>query len=803
MSANPLSPPSSDLSVQLLNKLFGAGWQDFTSNSGGFFQSILTIFDGALFAILGVIATYSLIMGIAEASHDGVPLGKRYSKWMPFRMVAAGAFLAPVVGGISLVQAIVFWVAGLGIGLGDQVWNAGTSYLIKSGPAVVMTTDTGTDLAKNVLKSLVCMAWVNSNYQFIGAGSQVNADMGSGLPPSPLPPLNGPFVKINPTSSSYTITKPSFLSPTNYFGGPPNAATTQIVTETISFDGVPGSELGNGVCGSFSFQYDSSLPAANSVANAQATAIKNMITALTPLAAQIVAAPTIGSSSSTSSVPSLPSISTVYSAINSYQNSISAAAASAESSLAGNKAALSSWMSNAQNGGWITAGSFYFSFAKENQRLSQLVANKWSYQGIAVNALSSTSMGSEYSLKTLMPGVDSYLAKLDQTGNFVGNPPSAANVGTAASSVAGADGGFYGKLLSLLSSPFTGLLNVIGASLTNGGDPILTAQNVGMDMIDVGEGVLVGFGSTIVLGETAAGVSSGITSAVSSIPIIGGVVGGVAGAIGGAGAGLVKGLKDIGTPIIIAVVLPTIVMGATLAYVLPALPFMFWVFGVWNYVLLLIEGVVAVPIWGIMHAKPEGEGFLPQEASKGYMNLLLIFLTPSIMIFGFFTSFMILDTLSLIVFDGWGAMVGSVTANSLTGIVGFLTIMGVFDIIMIQGARKIFHYTLITFPQWVVGWGNIQGESSHGDVPGGREESRVQGVTQTAERMLSSYAGGRSGVKSGMEEANEEMQKSKEAATKIDGGGKARRSSGNGRSGQGGSKSAGSDEASLGSGVNS
>lgn len=88
-------------------------------------------------------------------------------------------------------------------------------------------------------------------------------------------------------------------------------------------------------------------------------------------------------------------------------------------------------------------------------------------------------------------------------------------------------------------------------------------------------------------------------------------------------------------------------------------------------------------------------------------------------------------------------------------------------------------------------------------MPGGREESRVQGVTQTAERMLTSYASSRSGVKSGMEEANEEMQKSKEAATKIDGGGEARKSSGNGRSGQGGSKSAGSDEASLGSGVNS
>lgn len=731
MSANPLSPPSSDLSVQLLDKLFGAGWQDFTPNSGGFFQSILTIFDGALFAILGVIATYSLIMGIAEASHDGVPLGKRYSKWMPFRMVAAGAFLAPVVGGISLVQAVVFWVAGLGIGLGDQVWNAGTSYLIKSGPAVVMTTDTGTDLAKNVLKSLVCMAWVNSNYQFIGAGSQVSADDGTGGGSTALPSLTGPFIKVNSTSSNYTITKPSFLSPTNYFGGPPNSATSQIVTQSLSFDGVPGSGLPAGVCGRFDFQYDASLPAANSVANAQATAIKTMISALTPLAAQIVAAPTTGSTSSSASgsTPSLPSLSTLYNAINTYQNKISAAAASAESSLSGNKAALSSWQSNAQNGGWLTAGSFYFSFAKENQRLSQLVANKWSYQGIAVDALSSASMGSEYSLKNLETGLDSYLSKLDQAGNFVGNPPSAANVATAASTVADADGGLSGKLLNLLSSPFTGLLNSLGNSFTNGGDPILTAQNIGMEMISTGEAVILATGMAVAGGETVSRAAKGFSSGISNVPIIGGVVGAVAGAAAGAGSGLLKGLEIVGMPVILSVTLPLIVMGATLAYVLPALPFVYWIFGVWNYVLLLIEGVVAVPIWGIMHAKPEGEGFLPQEAGKGYMNLLLIFLTPSVMIFGFFTSFMILDTLSLLVFDGWGAMVGSVTANSLTGIVGFLAIMGIFDVIMIQGSRKIFTYTLIKFPQWVIGWGNIGGEKfNHSAVPGEMMEAAAVGA---------------------------------------------------------------------------
>ena len=147
--SNPLTPSNSDLSVQLLDKILGAGWQSFGGNPNGFFQTILGIFDSSLFSIVAVIAVYSLMMGITEAAHDGVPLGKRYSKWMPFRMVAAGAFLAPVSNGISIVQAVFLWISGMGVGLADNVWNAGTSYLITSGPAVVYSMDTGTELAKN------------------------------------------------------------------------------------------------------------------------------------------------------------------------------------------------------------------------------------------------------------------------------------------------------------------------------------------------------------------------------------------------------------------------------------------------------------------------------------------------------------------------------------------------------------------------------------------------------------------------------------------------------------------------------
>lgn len=756
---NPLAPPSSDLSVILLNKLFGAGWTNFAGNPSGFLQTVLSVFDSAMFAVLGVIAVYSLVMGIAEAAHDGVPLGKRYSKWMPFRMVAAGAFLAPVANGISIVQALVLYVAGAGIGVADDVWNAGTTYLIKSGPAIVMNTETGVGLAKDALNSLVCMAWVNSQYQYLGSGSQtglpttgpISSSTASGaastsVGPS-LPPLNGPFVQINSTSTTYTVNGTSPLSSTNYFGGPPNAAVNQVITDIVSFDGVSGSGLPPGICGRFLFSYNSSLPAASAVSSAQSSALTTMLTSLTPLAQQLVPSP----GTPASSTPAAPSPTTLFNAVNTYQTTVSGAAAAA-ASAGTNAATLSQWLSTAQEGGWLTAGSFYYSFSKENQQLSDLVGKKWTYEGPAVESIADPSMGTAYSLKNTMAGTAGYEKVLDQVGTFVGNPPTAANIAAATGNVSENGDGVFSKVLELVSTPVTGFLTGIGNFLAQHGDPMLTAQSVGMASIDAGEGILAAAAVAFSVEKAAEGEAK----AVNRIPLVGGVIGAVVNPLIGAA----NGLGEIGLPIVLGVTLFLITFGATLAYVLPFMPFLYWVFGVWNWVLLLIEGLVAVPLWGIAHAKPEGEGFLSQESQRGYMNLLLIFLMPTIMVFGFFASFEILDVLASLIFDGWSAMIGSVTAGSLTGIVGVLTLLGIFNILMIGSAKKIFHYTLITFPQWVLSWANIQGEASHGDVPGMREEPGE--AMKTIERAAGSYAGNvAADRKEAAREARIEAKKSK------------------------------------------
>ena len=746
--SNPLTPSNSDLSVQLLDKIFGAGWQSFGGNPSGFFQTILGIFDSALFAVVAVIAVYSLMMGITEAAHDGVPLGKRYSKWMPFRIIAAGAFLAPVANGISIVQAVFLWIAGMGVGLADNVWNAGTQYLLTSGPAVVYSMDTGTELARNALHSLVCQAWVNNNYYYLAQGKQVDLN-GNALAP---PPSN--WITENPTSGTFTITNPSQTGYGSYFGASPGGSVSTNVTEGISFDGTTGTGIPPQACGAFSYFYNSSTPGSSLMSSAQATALKQMLSTLAPLANAIVGTPT-ASGTPASGAPTLPDPAPLFQAVNNYQTAVAKAAASV-ASQGTNASSLSAWQSQAQSGGWLTMGAFYYAFTHQNEALSRLVSRKWSYQGVAVDAFADIPGNGTFSLKNTLSSVDGYTKILDQAGNFAGNPPTAAQMATASGEASNGTSG-WGKVFSILSGPMTGLIASFATMSTENGDPLLTLQSYGNNVISAGEAVLLG--STGLL--AAVGAQKGVSNGVSHIPVIGGVIGAVGGAISGAETGVMK----IVVPVVLVVVISLVTLGAGLAYITPALPFLYITFGTLWWLLFLIEGLIAIPLWGIAHANPEGEGFLSQEARTGYLHVLHVFLKPAIMVFGFFASFMILEALMTLVTNGFGSMVAGITAGSFTGIVGMISLLFILNAVVGGGMALVFQQTLLHFDRWIVSWVGIHGPEDPGAPPVDHH-----GATSTLGQMGSTGVGAYSGIVAGNIEEKERADREASREGKAVGG---------------------------------
>ena len=712
---NPLTPSPSDTSIQFLNKIFGAGWNTlFSSGSGApsFFGAILGVYDTVLFAVLGVIVLYSLLVGIAEASQEGVPLGKRYSRWMPFRIVTAAGFLAPMpaAGGLSLAQAAILGIVSMSVGFADQVWTAGVTYLVKSGPAVVMNVNSGSTLVKDVLESLVCEDWANSQLTFIGNGTQyeMTDPANPSTPPLPLPPLPGSLVRQN--TISQTVTTSSASGPSFGAGqslGFSTPTTTGVQKAGISFDGAPSSGLPPGACGSFVFTFpQNQTPGITAIATAQETALSRMIATLSPVAAQVV-----------NNQP--PSQATLINATTQYQKALASAATSVMSQ-GENGAALSAWQSNATAAGWLTAGSFYWSFSKINQELSKLMNEHWTYSGIAVSALPDT--GGVYGLKNLLAGTETYTNGLDQAAALTGgNAPGSAAMAASVQNI-GNGSSLVSKFLTGLSTPVTGLVDAFATALSRNGDPVLEAQSFGNTVIDATEAAIAGSVGTMAMGAGAG--NSWVAQATAKT-----------------GFDLAKAIQIASTylaPFLLALSLPLLCFGALLAYLLPAVPFVVWTLGVIAWMILILEALVAVPIWGILHASPEGDGFLPGTVRNGYLLLLDLFVRPALMVIGFFAGFVVLEALALLIDQGFSVMVAGVTAGNLTGIVGFIALLGVLAGLLTTAAWKSFHL-VIWFPEHVLRWIGHSGSpmSTEGESRGSHATvvAAVSGGTKSVEKL--------------------------------------------------------------------
>jgi len=60
--------------------------------------------------------------------------------------------------------------------------------------------------------------------------------------------------------------------------------------------------------------------------------------------------------------------------------------------------------------------------------------------------------------------------------------------------------------------------------------------------------------------------------------------------------------------------------------------------GVAGWLTLLVQSMVAAPLWAASHALPEGDGFAGERAKQGYMLLLNVAMRPILLVLGFVLS---------------------------------------------------------------------------------------------------------------------------------------------------------------------
>ncbi len=198
--------------------------------------------------------------------------------------------------------------------------------------------------------------------------------------------------------------------------------------------------------------------------------------------------------------------------------------------------------------------------------------------------------------------------------------------------------------------------------------------------------------------------------------------------IGGLAASVLSGAAAITVTFLIAA--PLAAIGVTQSFILPLLPFFYWVMAVILYFMTVIEAVVGAAMWALSHLRLDGEGLSGNGGRRGWFLLLALLLTPSLMVVGYFVGMTLFKLAAALLDTGlyyaMGALVNSSPFVGIFGLIATGALVVMAYVVIIERS-----FSLISqFPDRVMKW--IGAEA--GLAEGGEQQLR-QGGHQTATRI--------------------------------------------------------------------
>lgn len=316
--------------------------------------------------------------------------------------------------------------------------------------------------------------------------------------------------------------------------------------------------------------------------------------------------------------------------------------------------------------GWFIAGSSYWSISWINQETRAAM-----YSGITYSAPEWTD--SEWDAMT--HGLHDAGAVEQRLENYIATAYANRRgiTDTTASPSVTDEENVAEIVISKIKNEFNNMIggNIIEITLQYLGnnDPIMALSNIGDYFIGIAEALF------------------GAIFAVSAIPV------------------LSKLIASEGITVFLAftVILPLALYGIVLAYYLPAIPFIRWVSALCGWIILIVESLIAAPLWICAHALPEGDGAAGQHGRRGYMLFLAILIRPPLMVAGFFCAVVLLNVLGRLVGTGFELIFSGMSQAKVMGLVGSVSMSIILGAVIIMAANKFFsliHY----LPEHVTNW---------------------------------------------------------------------------------------------------
>ena len=614
-----------------------------------------------VFLIVGWIA----VTGLFNTASEGETLGKNYSTvWTPVRVIGSLALVFPVAGGYSTMQVIILYFATQGIGIANSTWEAAKEYI--EGEQTIYAIETNQyrrTLATQMLLSHACTIGINT-----ASGGRVIEEK----PLSPTPVMRAAFSWIPGVDDG----QPSDDIEYHVIGKDP-AGNDMYSTVGMSYDGVDDDVYPRRACGSWYVPFppqpepgkgDNAEAALARAANAYyrniTVALQGLNDAMRALASQAIDV-TTGNRPNDAGMPQR-----FNEAVAAYHAGVEGAEEELRSDLrAIDKDEAVREKTGAAMKGWIGAGMYYTNFQAMTTRYLSITEFEPAYAPVREEA-------------TQHPDFETvYRAGLELVAK-ANNTAGQANTGAAGSpgaSVPAEDGG-VDVVRRGLSFIVTSL-----QTTTTAPDPIGALSAWSRATIDVGFWVYLGLKAVIGDSGQSGGGGSGALTALAT----GGPVAAFLAAAGSAAWAAIKAL--LGYVMLLGLfLLPFLVI---LAYYIPFLPFILWSIGVAGWFIMLIESIIAGPIWAVTHALPEGVGPVAERAKAGYLILLSVFLRPTLMIMGLLASIFVMQLTAKFVLLAFVPVATTSVGLDGGGLVRLVALIAIMVLLLLQLANRV--YSLI------------------------------------------------------------------------------------------------------------
>lgn len=682
---------SGDVSRVMFERLLGPFGKDpFTtfSGAGSFLAGLFFVFNAILFAIGTAFVGYHMVSAVANSAHEGEVLGKRMnSLWVPIRFSTGIFGMLPVFGGFSLSQAIMMMCALLGIGtanlISTQAITQNAQYQgVIAPPGIapgVQSSAVDSSIAHQIAMMNLCVLSYNKYANLMGSDSSSSPDAA--------------FIAIK-NDGLYTAGAPMDCGSIVF-------TDTSSTVDYRSNTGVLQS-IGLGGFRNNAVDYESIKEMAKSTSKIRMTTLGNLQNEIAPIMTEWF------SGAAEETFPPYPGEKLSAALKKVSEDEMSAVKQAMTAAGAANSSVKGNIESSMMNGGWMTMGAWYSTFAEVNSALQTAATS--SRLDVAPPDFSKTKLPDTVSKPLLSFAIKKQAEPqtcgalmIKYSANAIGN----CSIGQSFSTF------LIEKVVS----------NTGGEGMIN---PVIASKNIGDWMLTAVAGVIVGKGALMVAEKFSKMPLNplGLINAVKNYATAGDSGGGFLSVLAG-------GTSKIAPYILLAMVS----IGIVYAVYIPFVPYLTWFSGLVSYIASVIEGLVAAQVWSFSHLHTDGEG-MGQKTEKGYVYILNMLLRPGLMVIGFFMASGIVTLLGTFFFQQFATALANVQGDTVTGPLIFIGIVGVVMIALVSLIQTAFNL-IYEVPDRVIAW------FGHGmEARLAKEmDSKVEGDSKSLARWTSQSTG--------------------------------------------------------------